>query len=194
MDVGQFDQIATKLPTSHVTIRPSLKPLIPAKMSTPKIPSLAPGGGGAARDARAALIEGSGASFPSLGPLMKSDTTLGFSWTNLAITGFPRSATRSPVLLAMLNCSTISGCSLTSFCTAGFFKKEDRSMPLGLLVGASWFRGLGTGLPVCGFLVVGAFAAFASPSKSRYSSSSSYSKPSTSKSSPAKHSRLVCLI
>ena len=53
---------------------------IPAKISAPKIPSLAPGGGGAANDAKAALIDGSGGGPPLvLGPLMKSLTTLGFS-------------------------------------------------------------------------------------------------------------------
>jgi hypothetical protein len=50
-----------------------------------------------------------------LGPLMTSLTTLGFSGTNLAITGLPRSAIKSQDLLALLNYSTISGCSVTRF-------------------------------------------------------------------------------
>ena len=83
--------------------------------------SLSPGGCGAAKDVKAALIDGPGGGAPLLlEPLMKSLTTLGFSGTNLAITGLPRSAIKSQDLLALLNFPTISECSVTRFWTAGF--------------------------------------------------------------------------
>ena len=53
------------------------------------------------------------------------------------MTGLPKSPTRSPDWLALLNSSTISGFLVTSSTTAGFLRNLERSIPLGLFDGGA---------------------------------------------------------